>query len=532
MTAVRGIPQEILQFFQSPGGHSLIVKGSAGTGKTTFALQITEEMGDVARSYYMSIRVSDASLYNQFPWLRARIEETSSRIAGRHFSKTLGQEPIHREGEADVSLEVRLKGTRRPREGLAAGGKLDRTELLKLEGRVEMGEEGDETYDKMGEGRVEDGSLVFNLGSDLPEIDLAYDVVEQNLPERTILLIDSIDALSERYGIHASKLMNTLQKDLVETSLANVVYVVESSGETHLDYLGDGVLSFRSLEHVGRRLRAMTIEKLRGTEIHQHRYLYTLNGGRLQAFPSRVESPRGKPAKWTPIPDPGKNAVSTGSEALDALTGGMLRGRVVAFEIAPSVPTEYIDALRTALICNFAAQGRGVAHVPPKKGTGEFLRELLRPYLSEEALDRHVRVFESTPLGSLEGTRGALHMEGANVDTDLKWSNVEYNLPKSAKPFLSLMAFDTLESIHGDKVLEEMSGHLTAIRRSGDILVGISTPSSASTQKLASLAQSHVIIENLDGSIVLYGAKPYTGLFSLRFDSATGVPQAVLTPIV
>jgi len=62
-----GIPEELVQFFGSPGGHSLIVKGAAGTGKTTFALQLVEEIGEGARSFYMSIRVGDASLYRQFP---------------------------------------------------------------------------------------------------------------------------------------------------------------------------------------------------------------------------------------------------------------------------------------------------------------------------------------------------------------------------------------------------------------------------------------------------------------------------------
>ncbi len=68
------IPREVIEFFNQPGGHSLIVKGPAGTGKTTFALQLTEELQEVAASHYLSSRVSDESLYNQFPWLRDRLK--------------------------------------------------------------------------------------------------------------------------------------------------------------------------------------------------------------------------------------------------------------------------------------------------------------------------------------------------------------------------------------------------------------------------------------------------------------------------
>src|SRR5712691_2092041 len=74
MPPVGRIPREIVEFFNAPGGHSMILKGAAGTGKTTFALQLTEELGEVAASHYLSSRVSDESLYNQFPWLREHLK--------------------------------------------------------------------------------------------------------------------------------------------------------------------------------------------------------------------------------------------------------------------------------------------------------------------------------------------------------------------------------------------------------------------------------------------------------------------------
>jgi len=525
-----GIPADILQFFRSPGGHSMIVKGSAGTGKTTFALQLTEEIGGIGTSFYMSTRVSDESLYNQFPWLRERMKQAAAEIAGRQYTKTLGEQAVHTEGGTEISFEVRIHGEKKGPD--APKHRLDRAELDKLEGRIEMGEEGDETYGKHGEGEVAEGTLVFDLGSDLPEIDLAYDAVERNLPAKTLVLIDSINALAERYGIHPSKLINTLQKDLVESGHANVVFILEDSGETRLDYLGDGVILFQHREHAGRRLRLMMIEKLRGNEVRQHKFLYTLDGARLRAFDIRPTERMGTPAKWAAIPDLSKDEVSTGNPALDSLIGGLHRSRILSFEFAPNVPSDYIDNLRLALICNFAAMGRGVAHVPPRKGSLDLLRENVEPFLEPGAFDQHVRVFETTSLGGMEVPKGALHMEGSSVDTDLKWSNVEYHLPKSQHPFLSMLSFDTLESVYGEAALEQLSGHIAAVRRERDIFVGITTPLASSNQRLASMATQHVRVENLDGSIVLYGEKPHTGLHNLSFTFEKGHPTAVLTPIL
>src|SRR2546422_94660 len=328
------IPREIVEFFNAPGGHSLIAKGPAGTGKTTFALQLTEALGEVTASHYLSSRVSDESLYRQFTWLKDRIKPAILQTGSKSAHNT----------------------------------KVARHALDQLEGKLEEGKEGeDEEPEAIGSGEVKGNFLEVTLGFDLPELEAAYDFVDDRIPARSLVLIDSIDALAEHYGIPAGRLITVLQKDLVEGSKQNVLYVLESSGETRLDYLGDGVVSLASTDHQGRRLRVLTIEKLRGQQIQQHRYLYTLDGGRLTAFDIREEVRPVKPQLWRPVKDLSKDAVSFGLEPLDRLTGGLYRGRVVAFEISNAVPSDYVDWLRTAIICNFVAQGRGVAHVPPRK---------------------------------------------------------------------------------------------------------------------------------------------------------------------
>jgi len=529
-----GIPVELLKFFKSPGGHSVIVKGVAGTGKTTFALQLTEELGGINSSYYMSTRVSDSTLYNQFPWLKERVKATGTLVAGKHYSRSLIEDAVLDEEGTQVSLEVRVLGERNPpKAAKESGKKIDRTELQKLEGRIELGEEGgEETYKKLGEGEVTEDSLVFDLGSDLPEIDMAYDAVERNMPEKTLVVIDSIDALSERYGLSASKLINTLQRDLVENSLANVLYVLEASGETKLDYLGDGVISFRSEEHAGRRLRVMVIEKLRGSEVSQHKYLYTLDRGRLRAFEVSRAQRLPKTSKWNPIPDPMKDYVSTGYVAIDELIGGLKVGSVVALESGANVPIEFVDEIRTGLLCNFALQGRGVAHVPPGKGSVESVRKLVEPYIDVSDFEKHIKVFESTPIEALEESSGALHLEGTKADMDLKWNKIVFLLDKTKQPRLSLLAFDTLEAVYGSDVLEEMSGHMSSVTKDNGIFMGMSTATTASNRKLSDLANIHMRLENVAGTVVLYCEKPYTGLYNLAFSYSRGFPQAVLTPII
>ena len=46
-----------------------------------------------------------------------------------------------------------------------------------------------------------DGTVVVEMGSMMPEIEMAYDIVESNLPKKTLVVLDSVEALSENYGV-------------------------------------------------------------------------------------------------------------------------------------------------------------------------------------------------------------------------------------------------------------------------------------------------------------------------------------------
>ena len=538
MTESAGIPTELVNFFKGPGGHSLIVKGLAGTGKTTFALQLAEELDNITTSHYISVRVSDESLYNQFPWLRKKLAEKEKLKMAKSYAKTLSSNYVHQEKDTDVALEVRVRTARQllqSLEGTSLGGqRVNRQELQKLEGRIEMGEEGmDEDFSGLGDGSFLEDTIIFDLGSDLPEIDLAYDMVEQTLPDKTLVLIDSIDALSQRYGVHSSKLINTLQKDLVEQSQADVLYILETGMDNKLDYLGDGVISFAKAEHKGRRLRVLNIEKLRGSEITQHKYIYTLKDGRVRTFAFRQEEMPQEIKPWKVVQDISEDIVSTGNEELDQLIGGVKKGSIIAIEVGGNVPSYYIDNIKAGIISNFAAQGRGVAFLPSKRAPAEIVAGQIAPYLGEETYNKYVRVFEALQLETFVAAENAIALDGGDVAEDLKWKKIEFSLQDSKHPYLSILSFDTLESMYGGgELIEGLTAHLTSIRRDKDIFVGILVPTDESIGKLTNVAHTHLKIENIDGSVVLYGEKPFTELFALSFDVSKGYPKTNLTPIV
>jgi hypothetical protein len=309
--------------------------------------------------------------------------------------------------------------------------------------------------------------------------------------------------------------------------------VLESSGENRLDYLGDGVIRMRGEEFAGRRLRLMAVDKLRGTEIHQHKYVFTLKDGRVKAFPAAAVPATPKTKRWSSVADMGKDVVSTGHEDLDGLTGGLPRGRVSMLEIGNNVPGPHVDLLLAGLVSNFLGQGRGVAYIPPGRASGDLVRDAVEPYVGKEAFAEGLTLFETAPGEGSEAGVKTIQLEGTKVESDLRWNNVEYNLGKAKHPFLALVAFDTLESVYpGQDVVSGLTGPLASLRRNRDVFVALTYPQARSAAALANLSAVHLRIENVDGCLLLYGQKPFTGLHNLVFDLAGGYPKAHLTPVV
>ena len=477
------IPQEIYSFFMNPGGHSLILRGNAGTGKTTFALQIMEDLSDLERSYYVSTRVSDASLFIQFPWLKKRMS-----------NRGMGMEDKDTEWPHRVGLN-NLKG-----------------------------------YEESSIG-INSGEMSISIGRELKDIEALYDAVEANLPKRSLVVIDSIDAMAEKYEMSTTKLINTMQKDIVEQYGANALFVLENA-DSQLDYLGDGVVKLALNEYQRRRIREIEILKLRGCEIYQPKYLYTLKGGRIMSFGQNGLSTAITPKQWSPIKDV-DGRVSSGIVDLDRLLGGGLeRGSIILIELGEGISTSFTRILEASLVSNFISMGRGVLWVPIRKASAEAARAQIVNVIDNVDFDRLVRIPVSANQSGMYEAKHVMVVEGSDASADLSWKTIEYSLQEAETPILSLVGFDTMESIYGSDLMDQIMGHLALVKANRSIFVGITSPSARSTDRLADLANLHIKIDRIGGTIIIYGEEPFTECNAITYDERERGACVTLTQIV
>ncbi len=299
------IPLEVMDFLRAPGGHSLIIKGDAGSGKTTFALQLIEELEEEQPEYFLSSRVSDEALFKQFPWLREKVRRQEVLKAGKAFLRAKQCDP----SESDIEHQGRVFTAKRFLKTISTSSQepmVVRSELKRLEGLIESG-----GLDFDDEVDIDDDGLTINLGMILPELEIAYDIAEMNLPQKTLVILDSIEGLSERYGISSKRILNVLQKDLVENSGTNVIYILETSEKTELDYLGDGVIVLENIEVKGRKLRHMRIDKLRGARIDRCTISPSMTAGSRRSIQSRIRA-------WPPWYCPPRRPIPTMNMSLGA----------------------------------------------------------------------------------------------------------------------------------------------------------------------------------------------------------------------
>ena len=506
---VGGVPPEVVTFLSGKGGRSLIIKGGAGTGKTTFGLEILERVGQANRSYYLSTRVGDEALYRQFPWLKSTEMRTRILDAAKLFLDALNAASRPREPELPESEQRKVRAGK---EMLGSFGqergpptRVDRTHLQALLKR-----------------------------SPMPEVENVYNRIERALPEKSLLVIDSLEGVTHKYGLEMEEFVMALQKDLVEGSSTDVVMILEKPEAGGIEYLVDGLISIQREELDERRVRHLRLEKLRATAIGRARYAVTLDRGRFEALGIRdAAGGSSSPGAWKPVSDPERH-YSTGIPDFDRLLGGgFRRGSFNAFEVDVNVGIDDYYMLFTPTFLNFLSQGRGIIAVLAAGESPEKLRETLVRHVPSNHFDTRVRIPDYTAnetedpyilpmarFGRDEAMRAMVTAEKAVAGPD-------------RKPFVEYTAFDTFESLMGDQVAIRMYFQgVSRTKHVGNLGIGLLKPGLLVSSEILNMMDTYFRIINIDNAPCIYGIRPRTTIYAISPDPEKGAPLAVLTPIV
>lgn len=189
--------------------------------------------------------------------------------------------------------------------------------------------------------------------TDVPDFLKAVYMRTESL-ENPFVIIDSWDAVVSHTGYYEPRDREKLENNLCDfarKTSTKIVFIVEYLEQKPLDYFADGVVTMESETYEERRIRRMSLQKIRGQPISQPTHLFTLAGGVFKSLlPTRVET---DVTVTESMPDTGEY-ISTGIRDLDLIIGGY--GHLNIFEGDYAL----YDLLMRAMAINQLNQGRKV----------------------------------------------------------------------------------------------------------------------------------------------------------------------------
>jgi len=367
---------------------------------------------------------------------------------------------------------------------------------------------------------------------------ITHRVSQQQTP---IIVVDSIDALAANVKMPVEEVCSTLV-NFAKNTQSQMILVTERHDTSMIDYMVDGVIKLERKFIKNRLLRKMTIEKLRGAEISNPVYYFTLQNGRFQYFKKlptyywldasyKFEyHPPIKDGKSTKFFDSGN--FSLGAEAIDKIFGGVRRGSFILFEVDDKMILKDVISVTFPTVENFLTQNRYVIMTPTENLHPDLLFKLLNKLVGEEKTSKYFKYLNQI-LQYVEQSSEIKRSERRRILKLLIDAINKFKEDHEKSNLLLYLFIDTLESIAGtNDVFRVLSSIAAKIKMEEDLCIALKLVSGREEcEHYRKIADIVIKLFTLNGIVFLYGVKPATKLYNVNIDLKPRHPKLTMIPI-
>jgi len=344
-------------------------------------------------------------------------------------------------------------------------------------------------------------------------------VIQLTEPKKVrTIVFDSWDGLAKELDQKERLRAEKTLMALANNSDAQLIFVSEEPGATTIDYLVDGILELVRVEEQDRAVREFIIQKLRGTKIPQHKYLFTLLEGKFTFFGPYTIPDYSNVSKFAQRPDI-DGAYSFGSGALDRLFGGMIPGSTLTIEYDENVPYPALRALELPPIINFLSMGRSAILLPLPGASGERLSSILTKALDESAVGDRLHILNVVRTSDLETTNLLKNVTPKQIHEIVTRETTRLREKSKDQSVLLVKSVSALENLFAsdlDSLLEVTSQEIITLAQSHDAHILFLPKDSPVRSRILSMSSSYAKLFVRDGTVLMAGVKPHTGIYALQ----------------
>ncbi|MEM1518266.1 MAG: ATPase domain-containing protein [Nitrososphaerota archaeon] len=347
------------------------------------------------------------------------------------------------------------------------------------------------------------------------------------------LVIDSYTGMSQMFKDEgeARTFLHTIISKMVKQLGCTTILIKEEkvTGEKlmydYVDFIADGVINLEMDMTEDKRIRKLTIVKMRGSELRNPKICFSLHGGFTILPPTKM--PEKPPTKKIKYPADPAGYYTTGIPDLDREIGGLPDKTTVLFEIDPKLTPREYNIVLMPLAASFILKERPCLVLPTGGVTWSILREIGKIYgLSEEHYKTYVHLITESPTGEEEtNVIRMVYDEQAYPRLVKLGSSLSRKLKK---PLLAAFGIDRLVSHLGEKTINIIYSMLDEARTRPGITLWLVKPTWPwIATSLAPLADMHFKITRKHGTLLLYGMKPRTPLYGIQVPEDSPIPKVI-----
>jgi KaiC/GvpD/RAD55 family RecA-like ATPase len=472
------IPYELMQFVQR-NTYSLLIKGYAGTGKTTLSLTILRALKIKSNFFYISTRISPKQLFLYYPWL----------------DKFVGRPKVSE-----------------PNETSGQGYNLSSFEDARLD-------EPESLFERI-------TNQLMDVKAPIIIID-SWDAIASFMDKEARLNNERVlQTWRERAG---AKLI-FISEDPKDTTLDFLVDGIIELGQKYCD-------DIRIREIFLSKLRGVMINKPSYIYSLNNGIFRSYDTYKPAEFLTTVKSSivfNKIEHLFQSLPE--DHYIASGYPELDiALGGGFPKKSVILIELDSDINPRVIMTFLARIMSNFVRTCSPILLQPTDGVDPKAVMPYLEPYLSTNSERGLVKIF----LTSSEA-KGICDYNGTSRS---KWDAFEkqfeffHNVVTKTrqehpnKLLLNVMGGEMFQKMHNYGEINGMD-LMTFIKANTDLSIVVVRHSQDVGERLAGISDMHVRFTMINGTLFLQSLVPHTYLHAIVIDRSLGYPKIKLEPIV